>query len=68
MLEENLVDFNPFRGILSVTLEHDRSNIPVETTVHTSAMPKKIYWFQTKSTGQNFEIYWSDLSDLSHVW
>ena len=28
----------------------------------------KIYWFQTKSTGQNFEIYWSDLSDLSHVW
>ena len=32
------------------------------------AMPEKIYWFQTKSTGQNFEIYWSDLSDLSHVW
>ena len=31
-------------------------------------MPEKIYWFQTKSTGQNFEIYWSDLSDLSHVW
>ena len=30
-------------------------------------MPEKIYWFQTKSTGQNFEIYWSDLSDLSHV-
>ena len=30
-------------------------------------MLKKIYWFQTKSTGQNFEIYWSDLSDLSHV-
>ena len=28
-------------------------------------MPEKIYWFQTKSTGQNFEIYWSDLSDLS---
>ena len=25
---------------------------------------KKIYWFQTKSY---FEIYWSDLSDLSHV-
>ena len=30
-------------------------------------MPEKIYWFQTKSTGENFEIYWSDLSDLSHV-
>ena len=30
-------------------------------------MQEKIYWFQTKSTGQNFEIYWSDLSDLSHV-
>ena len=30
-------------------------------------MPEKIYWFQTKSTGQNFEIYLSDLSDLSHV-
>ena len=30
-------------------------------------MSEKIYWSQTKSTGQNFEIYWSDLSDLSHV-
>ena len=30
-------------------------------------MPEKIYWFQTKSTGQNFEILWSDLSDLLHV-
>ena len=35
--------------------------------MRTSAMPEKIYWFDTKSTGQNFEIYWSDLSDLSHV-
>ena len=29
---------------------------------------RKIYWFQTKSMDQHFEIYWSDLSDLSHVW
>ena len=33
MLQENLVDFNPFRGILSVSRESDRSNIPVERTV-----------------------------------
>ena len=33
MLQENLVDFNPFRGILSVSRERDRSNIPVERTV-----------------------------------
>ena len=33
MLQENLVDFNPFRGILSVSRESDRSNIHVERTV-----------------------------------
>ena len=33
MLQENLVDFNPFRGILSVSRESDRSNIHVECTV-----------------------------------
>ena len=35
MLQENLVDFNPFRGILSVSRESDRSNIHVECTVDT---------------------------------
>ena len=30
-------------------------------------MPEKNYWFQTKSTGQNIEICWSDLLDLSHA-
>ena len=39
----------------------------VFSLIRTSAMLEKIYWFQTKSTVQNFEIYWSDLSDLSHV-
>ena len=33
MLQENLVNFNPFRGILSVSRESDRSNIHVEFTV-----------------------------------
>ena len=40
MLQENLVDFNPFRGILSVSRESDRSNIHVERTV----LGSKIWW------------------------
>ena len=38
MLQENLVDFNPFRGILSVSRESDRSNIHVECTVRSRIM------------------------------
>ena len=34
------MDFNPFRGILSVTRESDRSNIHVECTV---ALPTSIH-------------------------
>ena len=41
MLQENLVDFNPFRGILSVSRESDRSNIHVERTVGKSDMLDK---------------------------
>ena len=28
-------------------------------------MPLKIYLFQTESTGQNFEIYWSDIRSVT---
>ena len=28
-------------------------------------MSEKINWFHTKSTGQNLEIYWSDLTDVT---
>ena len=34
MLQENLVDFNPFHRILYVTHERDRSNFPAKCTVH----------------------------------
>ena len=32
VLQENLVDFNPFRGILNVRHERDRLNFPAECT------------------------------------
>ena len=46
MLQENLVDFNPFRGILSVSRESDRSNIHVECTVGEDVLVPYFSYFQ----------------------
>ena len=55
MLQENLVDFNHFRGILSVSRESDRSNIPVECTV------SRIHG--TSDAHQNV-AFWTELSQI----
>ena len=49
MLQENLVDFNPFRGILSVSRERDRSNIHVECTVLYFLYMTKLFSFQNNA-------------------
>ena len=58
MLQENLVDFNPFRGILSVSRESDRSNIHVERTVRLQQFPKKInnFHFFPKAYVTKFDL------------
>ena len=48
MLQENLVDFNPFRGILSVSRESDRSNIHVDRTVGGNFQTREKVWWEMR--------------------